>query len=329
MYTWLMAGWMVLAGVKADTALPWRTTQVPAHDPVMIREDSVYYTFFTGYGISVWSSVNRQDWHKEPPVFEQPPAWAVAAVPGFRGNIWAPDISYHKGRYYLFYAVSVFGKNTSCIGVAVNKTLHRESGDYHWEDLGKVLQSVPGRDSWNAIDPNLAWDENDVPWLTFGSFWDGIKLVRLADDLRSPAQPEQWITLAARPRNRIIPDTAAGDGAIEAPFIFRREGYYYLFVSFDYCCRGEKSTYKMMVGRSPHLQGPYVDKDGTPMRLGGGSLVLEGDRNWYGVGHNAVVSDEDGDFLVFHGYDAQDHGRSKLRVEKLIWVDDWPVVVRR
>ena len=98
---------MVLAGVKADTVLPWRTTQVPAHDPVMIREDSVYYAFFTGYGISVWSSVNRQDWRKESPVFEQPPAWAVEAVPGFRGNIWAPDISYHKGRYYLFYAVSV------------------------------------------------------------------------------------------------------------------------------------------------------------------------------------------------------------------------------
>jgi arabinan endo-1,5-alpha-L-arabinosidase len=311
-----------------DTAASWQTTTVPAHDPVMIRQDSVYYTFFTGFGISVWSSVNRRDWRHEPPVFDKPPQWAVDAIPGFKGHIWAPDISFHNGKYYLYYAVSAFGKNTSCIGVAVNKTLHRESKDYKWEDLGKVIQSVPGRDQWNAIDPNLAMDEKGIPWLAFGSFWDGIKLVRLNEDLRSPAEPQQWVTIASRPRNRLIPDSAAGDAAIEAPFIFKKNNYYYLFVSFDYCCRGEKSTYKMVVGRSQKIQGPYLDKDGTPMVQGGGSLVLEGDKNWNGVGHNAVVSFEDGDFLVFHGYDANDKGRSKLRVQRLAWVNDWPVVLR-
>ena len=340
-----MVGWLALAwpaaastagpppreaatgqGPTTDTALPWQTTQVPAHDPVMIRQDSVYYVYLTGPGIAVWSSVDRQNWHREPSVFDKPPAWAGEAIPGFRGNCWAPDISFHNGLYYLYYAVSAFGKNTSCIGLATNKTLHPDAKDYKWEDQGKVIQSVPGRDNWNAIDPNLAWDEKGIPWLAFGSFWGGIKLVRLAPDLRSPAQPQQWVTIAARPRNQVIPDTAAGDGAIEAPFIFRKNDYYYLFVSFDYCCRGEKSTYKMMVGRSETIQGPYLDKDGTPMRLGGGSLVLEGDKNWYGAGHNAVVSYEDGDYLVFHGYDALDHGRSKLRVEKLNWQDGWPVV---
>ena len=327
---YLMAGWMALAPAppQADTAQPWRTVQVPAHDPVMIRQDSVYYAFFTGQGVSVWSSVNRQDWRRESPVFDKPPQWAVDAIPGFRGSIWAPDISYHNGLYYLYYAVSAFGKNTSCIGLATNKTLHPGSKDYKWEDQGKVIQSVPGRDNWNAIDPNLVRDENGVPWLAFGSFWDGIKLVRLRADGKAPAEPQQWVTLASRPRNPVIPDTAAGDGAIEGPFIFKKNGYYYLFVSFDYCCRGEKSTYKMMVGRAATLQGPYLDREGTPMRLGGGSLVLEGDKNWYGAGHNAVVSFEDGDFLVFHGYDAQDHGRSKLRVEPLVWVDGWPVVRR-
>ncbi|HEY4064941.1 MAG TPA: arabinan endo-1,5-alpha-L-arabinosidase [Puia sp.] len=306
----------------------WQTTQVPAHDPVMIRQDSVYYTFFTGFGISVWSSVNRKDWHHEPPVFDKPPSWAVEAVKGFRGHIWAPDISYHNGKYYLFYAVSAFGKNESCIGLATNKTLHTGSKDYKWEDQGKVIQSVPGRDMWNAIDPNLAFDEQGTPWLAFGSFWDGIKLVRLSEDLRSPAEPQQWYTIASRPRNPVIPDTAAGDAAIEAPFIFKKGNYYYLFVSWDYCCRGEKSTYKMMVGRSEKIQGPYLDRDGTPMVQGGGSLVLEGDKNWNGVGHNAVVSFEDGDWLVFHGYDANDQGRSKLRVERLIWPGGWPVVRR-
>lgn len=319
----------MLAAIAASTiasAQEWRTTDIPAHDPVMIRQDSTYYMFCTGQGITVWSSTNRRDWKRQPPVFAQPPHWATAAIPGFKGHIWAPDISFSNGRYYLYYAVSAFGKNTSCIGLAVNKTLDPASKDFHWDDLGKVVQSVPGRDMWNAIDPNLAVDEKDQPWLAFGSFWNGIKLVRLNADRKSPADPESWYTIASRPRNPAIPDSAAGDAAIEAPFIFKKDGYYYLFVSFDYCCRGEKSTYKMMVGRSSSIQGPYLDRDGTPMNLGGGSLVLEGDTDWHGVGHNAVLHDQDGDWLIFHGYDAHDGGKSKLRVEKLVWPGGWPMV---
>ena len=52
--------------------------------------------------------------------------------------------------------------------------------------MGKVIQSVPGRDMWNAIDANLVFDENNTPWLTFGSFWEGMKLVKLNNDLMHP-----------------------------------------------------------------------------------------------------------------------------------------------
>jgi arabinan endo-1,5-alpha-L-arabinosidase len=316
------------------TALSWSQPApqgISVHDPVMIHvdADSAWYLYCTGQGISAWTSAHGKDWRRLPPVFERPPAWATETVPGFTGHFWAPDISYYKGEYFLYYAVSTFGKNRSCIGLAVNKTLNPESKDYQWKDQGRIVQSIPGRDRWNAIDPNLVVDGTGTPWLAFGSFWSGIKLVKLSDDRRSLAQPEQWYTIAARPGNPAIPDTAAGDAAIEAPFIFSRKGYYYLFVSFDYCCRGEKSSYKMMVGRSKEVQGPYLDRDGTPMIMGGGSLVLEGGPEWYGVGHNAVVSAADGDWLVFHGYDAKDKGRSKLRMEKLGWIDDWPVVIRR
>jgi arabinan endo-1,5-alpha-L-arabinosidase len=295
----------------------------------MIKQNDTYYMFCTGFGISVWSSKDMQNWRKEKPVFDKAPEWAVKTIPGFRGHIWAPDISYHNGQYYLFYAVSAFGKNTSCIGLAINKTLDPASKDFKWVDIGKIIQSVPGRDMWNAIDPNLIIDENKSPWLVFGSFWSGMKLVKLKEDLTAVAQPETWYTVAARKRDNVLPDSVAGDAAIEAPFIFRKGKYYYLFVSFDYCCRGEKSTYKMVVGRSEKVYGPYVDRDGVPMNLGGGSTLLEGDKNWNGVGHNALVHFDDTDYLVFHGYDANDNGRSKLRIEKINWMNDWPVVDRR
>ena len=306
----------------------FNTVQTPAHDPVMIREKGTYFLFCTGNGISVFSSKDMKTWRKENAVFTKAPEWAVKAIPGFRNSMWAPDISFQNGQYYLYYAVSAFGKNTSCIGLAVNKTLDSSSKDFKWVDKGKIIQSVPGRDMWNAIDPNLVIDDSGTAWLSFGSFWNGMKIVKLSGDMTAVAQPETWYTIAARKRDFILPDSVAGDAAIEAPFIIKKGAYFYLFVSFDYCCRGEQSTYKIMVGRSSQVYGPYADRNGVPLNLGGGSTVLQGDKNWHGVGHNAVVTFDETDYLVFHGYDASDNGRSKLRIEKLNWVNNWPVVQR-
>jgi arabinan endo-1,5-alpha-L-arabinosidase len=311
--------------VPVGTVTPTRET--PVHDPVMIKQGDTYYIFCTGFGINVYSSKDLKNWRKENPVFDKGPDWAVKDISGFRGHIWAPDISYHNGKYYLYYAVSAFGKNTSCIGVAVNKTLDATSASFKWEDKGKVVQSVPGRDMWNAIDPNLIVDENNIPWLAFGSFWNGMKMVKLKEDLTSIAQPEEWYTISTRKRSYGIADTSAGDAAIEAPFIFKKGKYYYQFVSWDYCCRAEKSDYKVVVGRSEKVTGPYVDKNGDKMIVGAGSLVVQGNKDWYGVGHSGTYTFDGKDYLIFHGYDAADKGKSKLRLEELQWsADGWPEV---
>ena len=299
---------------------------IGVHDPVIIRQDSMYYIYCTGQGITAFSSTDKKHWKQLKPVFNEAPAWAVKAVPGFKGHIWAPDISYHNGQFYLYYAVSAFGKNTSCIGLATNKTLDPSAINFKWIDHGNIIQSVPGRDMWNAIDPNLIVEKNNTGWLAFGSFWNGIKLVKLDSTLAAIAQPETWFTIASRKRTSTLADADAGDAAIEAPFIYQHNNFYYLFTSFDYCCRGEKSTYKMMVGRSEKVTGPYIDKDGLALTNGGGSLVLEGNKDWHGVGHNAVAAFDGIDYLIFHGYDAADKGKSKLRIEKLVWQNEWPVV---
>ena len=90
----------------------------------------------------------------------------------------------------------------------------------------------------------------------------------------------------------------------------------------------KKGTYKIVVGRSAKLEGPYAGQEGVAMNLGGGSIVLEGDADWNGVGHNAVVNFDGTDYLIFHGYDANDKGKSKLRIEKLTWAEGWPQVER-
>jgi arabinan endo-1,5-alpha-L-arabinosidase len=301
---------------------------ISVHDPVMIKQDDTYYLFHTGWGISVWSSKDMVSWKREKPVFSDPPEWAVKAVPGFKGHIWAPDISYRDDNYYLYYSVSTFEKNTSCIGLAVNKTLDPGDPDFNWTDYGMIVQSVQGRDLWNAIDPNLVLDDSGTPWLAFGSCWSGLKIVKLRDDLKGIADfPQEWYTIARRPRDYNMDDLKDGDFAIEAPFIFKKGKYYYLFVSFDRCCRGVNSDYKIMVGRSEKVTGPYVDHEGVQMLQGGGTLILGGSEAWPGVGHNSAYTFNGTDYFVYHAYDASDNGKSKLQIKKIAWDEaGWPVV---
>ena len=318
------------ADTPVKTAVPSREIpieQVMTHDPVLARQGDRFYLFATGEGVSVMSSSDLKTWKFEKPVFEEAPQWAVDAIKGYHGHTWAPDIIYHNGLYHLFYSCSAFAKNTSAIGHATNPTLDPSDARFKWTDQGKIIQSVPNRDMWNAIDPNIIIDEAGTPWMSFGSFWDGIKMVRLTDDLARVAQPEEWYSLSRRERSFELDDKDPGDGAVEAPFIMKYGDYYYLFVSFDYCCRGMKSNYKVVVGRSKTVTGPYLDKDGKSMAQGGGSLVIQGNADYVGVGHNAAYHFDGKDYFICHAYSAKEDGAPKLIIREMTWTPDgWPIV---
>jgi arabinan endo-1,5-alpha-L-arabinosidase len=318
----MSAGLIALAASLSASA-----AQVSVHDPVMAKEGDKYYLFSTGPGITFYSSTDMVRWKPEGRVFAGEPAWARRAAPSFNDHIWAPDIQHHDGKYYLYYSVSGFGKNTSGIGVTTNVTLDPRAPNYRWEDQGMVLQSVPGRDLWNAIDPNIAVDGKGAAWMTFGSFWSGIKLVKLDDSWTHLAEPQEWHTIARRDRPAFTPDDKAGLAEIEGPFIFKKDGYYFLFVSFGKCCQGSNSTYHVMVGRSKDMTGPYLDRGGRDMAQGGGSLVIEGDKDWKALGHNSAYTFDGKDYLVMHAYETADRYKQKLKVLEMKWdKDGWPTV---
>ncbi|NNU34026.1 family 43 glycosylhydrolase [Mucilaginibacter sp. S1162] len=296
----------------------------------MAKEGDTYYVYFTGGGIRVWSSKDMKTWTKQPSVFSVAPTWVAQKLPSFRGlGFWAPDLSFHNGQWYLYYATSIFGKNTSVIGVATNKTLDPNSKNYKWVDGGMVIQSVTGRDDWNTIDPNLAVDENGTGWLAFGSRWNGLKLVKLNPDFKTLAEPQEWHTIASRrQRDYKFTDAEAGDDAVEAPFIFRKGKYYYLFVSWDNCCSGVNSTYNIRVGRSENITGPYLDKEGVNMAKGGGTLVRRGDTGdnkvVFARGHNSTHTFDGVDYIAYHAYT---NTYERLGIDRLTWKNDWPIVI--
>ncbi len=297
------------------------------HDPVLAYENGKYYMFTTGFGIGMMSSPDLITWKREKAPLNPIPTWAHELVPAYNGHTWAPDIHKVGNKWYLYYSCSTFGQNISVIGLATNKTLDPSSPDYKWEDEGLVIQSRPRIDDFNAIDPNLIIDEKGAPWLTFGSFWDGVQLVKLKKDLKTPDGKPKTIARRRNPESAEHRQIMANSNAIEAPFIIYRNGYYYLFVSFDYCCKGLNSNYKTAVGRSRKVTGPYLDMQGKSMLKTGGTIIVGESERYSGVGHCGVYEFNGKWYIIAHGYDKQKNGASKLFLRQIRWDDDWPTII--
>jgi arabinan endo-1,5-alpha-L-arabinosidase len=306
------------AGDSSDAASavfpdPGRVTgSTGIHDPSVVKtQTGTYIVAATGDNLVLKTSTDRIAWRSAGVVWPNGAPWTSTYTAGSK-TLWAPDISFHNGQYFLYYAASTFGSQHSGIFLATSPT--GASGS--WTHRGLVIESSSAVD-YNAIDPNLIVDAQGQWWLALGSFWTGIKLIRLdpATGLRSTSDT------AVRP----LAQRFTASGAVEAAFVFRHGSFYYLFVSFDLCCQGAKSTYRIMVGRSSSITGPYVDRAGVAMASGGGTEILAGHGSIHGPGHEAVITDADGDVLVYHYY--ADSGASFLGINRMSWDGaGWPVV---
>lgn len=296
----------------------------PVHDPCMIKGDGLYHVFCTsqmreGKGLIHWrTSPDMINWTFKGSVMPVFPEWVIDEIPDTRGA-WAPDISYVNGRYHLYYCASLFGKNHSVIGLLTTPTLDTARPDFGWKDEGLVIRSREG-DRYNAIDPSHIVDAEGRRWLSFGSFWSGLQLVELDPATGKPKKGAKIRRIAGRGK----------PGAIEAPFIFRRGGWYYLVAAYDFCCRGVNSSYYTCVGRAQTIDGPYLDDAGQKLTDGGGTVLLragEGDR-FKGPGGASVFEENGAYFIVYHAYDAEKNGRPALRIQQLEWTaDNWPKVI--
>lgn len=295
-------------GLRLLNTQPEENAVKHVHDPCIAKEGAYYYVFSTGHGIPIRRSKDLAHWEFVGRAFQEDvPAWGKAETPKTTMP-WAPDILRYRGKWLLTYSLSSFGSNRSIIGLATNKTLDPQSKEYAWRDEGKIFESLPAN-HYNAIDSNLLPVGDNRLLMTFGSFWSGIKLLELNPATIKPLHNGEPLPIAQRP----FPD------AIEAPFLFYRKGYYYLFVSFDFCCRGADSTYHIRVGRSRKAEGPYLDREGKPLLEGGGALLLKSNGRYAGTGHCAILQDGKRTLLVHHFYDKEDKGVPTLQIRPLLW----------
>ncbi|WP_193213046.1 arabinan endo-1,5-alpha-L-arabinosidase [Luteolibacter marinus] len=290
---------------------------VTARDPsTIVRDGSTYWCFFTGRGVPSLHSDDLVTWQRGPAVFKEAPDWIAREVPENDGVYWAPDLMKIGDRWLLYYSVSSFGAMRSAIGLATSPTLDPAAPDYQWTDQGPVVQSFTDGD-FNTIDPSVFHDDDGKLWLSFGSQWSGLKLVELDPKTGKRLHPEEPMT-----------SIAAGP-SIEAPWIYKHRGFYYLFLNRGNCCAGNKSTYHIKVGRSKTITGPYVAKDGSRMMDGGGTMVLDVKNGpLTGPGHAGIIGHGGRSWFSCH-FEADDRmgGKATLAVMPVTWSDDgWPAV---
>ncbi|WP_233532379.1 family 43 glycosylhydrolase [Paenibacillus alkalitolerans] len=306
---------MSLTAVLPVLAAEWTLSgNVEAHDPTVIKEGNMWWMFYTGDYLKVKYSNDGKSWNQGTPIFTGTLSWWHNYVNRTENvnEVWAPDIIFENGRYWLYYAYSEFGTNKSLIGLMSCSSILE--GD--WRDEGLVIYSDSTKD-YNAIDPGITKDTSGNLWMSFGSFFSGIKLVQLDPSTMKPASGATIHSIATRP--------GVTNNPIEGAKIVYTQGYYYMFVAFDYCCRGSDSNYKIAYGRSKSITGPYVDKAGTSMMDGGGTILEVGDSRWKGPGGQEPFFDGNQWIMVRHAYDANNNGFPTLRIRDLYWdAEKWP-----
>lgn len=295
------------SGVKSSSVYknPIDSRSLP--DPTVIKaNDGWFYLYATENirHVPILRSKNLIEWDFVGTAFTK------GSRPDFepKASVWAPDINYFNGKYVMYYSMSIWGGEWTCgVGVA---TADKPEGPF--TDRGKLFRSNE-INVQNSIDPFFI-DDNGKKYLFWGSF-RGIYYIELTHDglsLKKDSQPTQ----------------IAGT-AFEGTYIHKKNDYYYLFASVGSCCAGLKSTYRLVVGRSKELLGPYVDRSGKPMMDNGYNVIIDKNDQFMGNGHNAeIVQDDAGsDWIMYHGIDVKEPNKRKLLLDEVLWdKEDWPYV---
>ena len=301
-----------------------------AHDPSIFKDKDTYYVFSTDArvggvatpGIQVRKSKDLINWQFVGQALKGIPkeakTWSRAQ------GIWAPEVTKMGDEYYLYYCTSSFGKNRSYIGLLKSKSIEGP-----WEDQGLVLKTNQGEDK-NALDPNIVYDKDGQMWMSYGSFWSGIYIVKLDKNTGKPVNPNDKGKNIAQ-RNGSV------SGAVEGPYIIYNEEQkkYYLFVSYG----SLSSDYNVRVGRADDIEGPYLDSNGNDMTDISnsnynevGNKVLGGykfgdSEGFIAPGHNSILNDNGNYYIAHHIRTEKKTDWFYLNVRKILWSEDgWPMI---
>ena len=290
-----------------------------AADPTVIRTDEGFYLYATqtnSYWIPIYFSKDLVNWEFKRSAFRKATRPTEDVLPG-GGAFWAPEIRYINGKYVLYFSWAKWGDGS--ISYTAVATSDSPVGDF----LNAKPLLITDDFGSNCID-QFYYPEDSKKYMFVGSF-NGIYVTELTDDGLSVKRGAD-----GKP---VLKKQVCGR-AFEGTNIYKKGKYYYLFASINNCCpnNGMDSKYKVVVGRSENLLGPYVDRKGKDMLDNSWELVLEGDgETFFGPGHNSIIIPDDAgtDWMIYHSY-VKENGAVGGRLgmlDRIVWsADGWPTI---
>lgn len=285
-------------------------------DPSICRVDSNYYlvnsTFAYFPGITIFQSNDLVNWNLIGYALDRPNQLNLDGAGVSRG-LFAPAIRYHNGIYYI-----------TC-------TLVDKGGNF-------VVTSSDPAGPWsnpvwipeiNGIDPSLFFDDNGKAYIIYNSvapdnkpLYQGHRTIRIHEfDFDSlKIQGEEHILINGGT------DLSKKPIWIEAPHIFKKDGFYYLI-----CAEGGTAyDHSEVVFKSKNVLGPYTSYENNPILT---QRTLDPKRNFpvTSTGHADFVQTLSGDWwAVFLGCrpyedDYYNTGRETF-LAPVKWINGWPVI---
>ena len=302
-------------------------------DPCVVRDEKGEFWSFSTCR-RVLHSVDGCEWERYSDAIIPKPTWGDAHFKAAGKNgaeLWAPDVVKIEDKWIYYYSISDFGYSAG-IGYAVADEIggpYTDMGRMFWSDeTGEKTENVG---IWSSIDQQVIFGDDGNIYMVLGSF-SKIWLIQLTDDGMGLYSPDPDIPGWKYQRdNKIL----IASNRFEGSWIFKRGDYWYYMGSAGTCCSGKDSTYRVRVGKSESLFGPYIDSEGKMMKNNNeenGDMVVwakKSNTNTIAPGHNAVVMDDAGDFWWYgHCFYDYDNFRTRhLAMDKLLWDDnDMPYV---
>jgi GH43 family beta-xylosidase len=280
-------------------------------DPWVIRRDRHYYSCNTGGGnrIEIWKSdslVERGECRT---------VWSPPRRGWNRAQVWAPELHYLRGRWYIYYAASD-GRNANHRMGVLEAATDDPQGPY----IDRGMLNTAGR--W-AIDGTVL-DIGDQLYFIWSGWEDHRDMQHLyAAPMSDPC------TAAGDKRVMLCPNDChawervsechSQRGLHEGPQILQRDGRVFLV----YSCSGSwQHTYKLGMLELSIGGNPLCPLDWTKRTM----PVFESTDEVFGVGHCCFTQSPDGseDWIVYHSKNRRSEGwRDRVvRAQPFTWRAD-------
>ncbi len=237
-------GFFYMVATAAKNTLP---PSIPA------RSDSDFWTW--NDGIPLWRSKDLVSWETLGYVwqFERDATWSKALkISPHTGDgkpvraIWAPEIHFLKGTYWLVYSMNYDGTGL------LKSTSGKPEGPY--------VEMKPGGPISDGIDATLFEDaDGSVYWLDFG-----YRIAKMKSDMSDIAEPMHDL--------KFSPNPPWGEG-----INLKRVGNKYLWTNAG----RESGSYDAYSATSDSVEGPFLNRYRAIPFAGHNNLFQDGGGNWW------------------------------------------------